>query len=61
MAFNTECLPVAPSLLGMVRLAISIPFVLVLMVIDGNMPTWHPSAVIPRAVPTFAFIPSLGA
>jgi lipopolysaccharide transport system permease protein len=60
MAFKTECLPVAASLLGLVPLAISIVFAVVMMTIDGNVPTWHALAVIPGIVMIFAFLAALG-
>lgn len=60
MAFKTECLPLASSLLGMVPLAISVVFAAVLLVLDGNFPTWHALAVLPGILLAFAFIASLG-
>jgi len=60
MAFKTECLPIAASMLGMIPLLISMPFALVLMLIDGNLPTWHVLAAIPGAMLVFAFVAALG-
>ncbi|MEO8542839.1 MAG: ABC transporter permease [Burkholderiaceae bacterium] len=60
MAFKTECLPLAATLLGLVPLAISVVFALVLMVIDGNTPTWHALAVIPGIVMIFLFLSAIG-
>lgn len=60
MAFKTECLPLAASMMGLVPLAISIVFALVLMLVDGNVPTWHALAAIPGLVLTFAFLAALG-
>lgn len=56
MAFKTECLPLAASMLGMVPLAISVVFAAVLMVLDGNWPTWHALVAIPGLLLTFAFL-----
>ena len=60
IAFKTECLPLAASLMGMVPLTISVAFAFVLLVVDGNPPTWHVVAAIPGIVLTFAFIAALG-
>lgn len=60
MAFKTECLPLAASILGLVPLTISIVFAAVLMAIDGNWPTWHALAVLPGLALTFAFLAALG-
>jgi lipopolysaccharide transport system permease protein len=60
MAFKTECLPVAASLLGLVPLAISIVFTLALMLVDGNLPTWHALLAIPGTVMIFGFLAALG-
>ncbi|MBA3771238.1 MAG: ABC transporter permease [Ramlibacter sp.] len=60
MAFKTECLPLAASILGMVPLSISVLFAFVLLMVDGNWPTWHALAVIPGVVLAFAFLAALG-
>jgi lipopolysaccharide transport system permease protein len=60
MAFKTECLPIAASLLGLVPLAVSIMFCLVLMTIDGNWPTWHAIIAIPGVLMIFAFLVTVG-
>ena len=60
MAFKTECLPVAASLLGLVPLGISAIFALLLMAFDGNTPTWHALAVIPGILMIFAFLTAVG-
>ncbi|WP_207765417.1 ABC transporter permease [Cuspidothrix issatschenkoi] len=56
IAFKTEVLPVASSLVGFVPLAVSILFLLILLVIDGNLPTWHVIIVIPVTIILFWFI-----
>jgi lipopolysaccharide transport system permease protein len=60
MAFKTECLPLAASLLGVVPLTVSICFVLLLMSIDGNPPTWHCVALVPAVVLMFGFLAAVG-
>ncbi|HEX2544599.1 MAG TPA: ABC transporter permease [Ramlibacter sp.] len=60
MAFKTECLPIAASLLGLVPLGVSVVFCLVLMSIDGNVPTWHAIAAIPGILLIFAFLAAVG-
>ncbi|WBY00716.1 ABC transporter permease [Ramlibacter tataouinensis] len=60
MAFKTECLPLASSMLGLVPLSISIVFALVLLTVDGNAPTWHALAAIPGVLLSFAFLAALG-
>ena len=56
MVFKTECLPLAATLMGLVPLSVSVVFVLVLMTVDGNMPTWHLLAVVPGVMLMFAFL-----
>ena len=41
MAFKTELVPIAAALVGLVSLAVSIVFLLVLLVVIGNLPSWH--------------------
>lgn len=60
MAFKTECLPVAASLLGIVPLVVSVAFTLVLLVVDGNTPTWHALMVLPGVLVIFAFLAAVG-
>jgi lipopolysaccharide transport system permease protein len=60
LAFKTECLPIAASLLGLVPLAVSVVFTLVLLTVDGNVPTWHALLVIPGIVLAFAFLAAVG-
>jgi lipopolysaccharide transport system permease protein len=60
MAFKTECLPLAASILGMVPLVISMAFAATLMVVDGNLPTWHALAVFAGVALSFAFLAALG-
>lgn len=60
MAFKTECLPVAASMLGLVPLTIAVVFTMVLMVLDGNVPTWHALVALAGIVMIFAFLAALG-
>jgi lipopolysaccharide transport system permease protein len=60
MAFKTECLPVAASMMGLVPLAVSIVVVVVLMFVDGQVPSWHALMVIPAVLMMFAFSAAVG-
>lgn len=60
MALKTECLPIAASMGGLVPLAVSVIFVSVLMIFDGNPPTLHALAVVPGVVLGFLFIAAIG-
>ena len=41
MAFKTELLPVAGALVGFISLAVSLSFLLILLIVSGNTPSWH--------------------
>jgi len=41
MAFKTELLPVTAALTGLVPLSVCLSFLALLLVVDGNMLTWH--------------------
>lgn len=41
MAFKTEVLPIAAVLTGILPLIVSLCFLVILLLADGNMPTWH--------------------
>lgn len=60
MAFKTECLPIASVMMGFIPLAVGISFVLLLMLVDGNLPTWHALAIVPAALMMFAFLAAVG-
>ncbi|MBI2193193.1 MAG: ABC transporter permease [Planctomycetes bacterium] len=60
MVFKTETLPIAASLTGLVPLAVSIVFMFILLLVDGNTPTWHVLLSIPCVVVHFLFIIALG-
>jgi lipopolysaccharide transport system permease protein len=60
MAFKTECLPIAASLMGLVPLTVSFVFALGLLVVDGNPPTWHALAAVVGILLTFCFLTAVG-
>lgn len=41
MAFKTELLPISAAFVGSISLSVSLFFLLILMVIEGNVPDWH--------------------
>lgn len=53
---KTEILTFTSSLTGMVPLAITLPFLLVLMFFDGNYPTWHTLYLLPAVILHVMFI-----
>lgn len=60
MAFKIECLPLAATLMGLIPLAVSLAFLLVLLPFDGNPPSWH-ALVVPFVVLlAFALVAGLG-
>lgn len=59
-AFKTELLTIAAALTGLVPLLVSLAFLVVLMFVDNNPPTWHALTVIPLVVLHFAFVIALG-
>lgn len=59
MAFKTELLPIAAALNGLPPLVVTLVFLAILVVADGNPPTWHALLVAPVVVLHFAFVISL--
>ncbi len=49
MSFKSELLPIASALTGLVSLAVSLCFLVILLVVDGNYLSWH-IVVIPVVV-----------
>lgn len=47
LAIKTEVLPVASALTGMLPLAVSLIFLLILLIANGQPPTWHALYLIP--------------
>ena len=60
MAFKVEILPIASVLVSIVPLLVSLFFLGMIMVFDGNMPTWHAFMVIPVVVIMYFFMFGLG-
>jgi lipopolysaccharide transport system permease protein len=60
IAFKTEVLPIASALTGLVSLIVSLGFLLILLVIDGNHPTWHSIFILPIMGLQFFLIIALG-
>ncbi len=60
LAFKSETLPIAAALLGLVPLAVSVVFVLILLAIDGNMPTWHAGLIVIIVMLQFLLVTALG-
>ena len=60
MAFKTEILPVSSVLVSIVPLVVSLGFLMVIMLFDGNIPTWHAIMVIPVIVLMYFFMFGLG-
>jgi lipopolysaccharide transport system permease protein len=60
IAFKTEVLPVASALTGLVSLVVSVGFLLILLVVDNNPPTWHSVFILPVIAIQFLLIISIG-
>jgi lipopolysaccharide transport system permease protein len=60
MAFKVEILPIASVLVSIVPLFVSLFFLGIIMVLDGNMLTWHAIMVIPVIVIMYFFMFGLG-
>lgn len=60
MAFKTELLPVAGALVGLIGLAVSSVFLVILMIYTGNSPSWHIVLLPVVVVAQFAWIIALG-
>ena len=41
MAFKTELLPISAAFIGLISLGVSLCFLLILTMVDGNAPSWH--------------------
>lgn len=55
MAFKTELLPIAASLTGTISLVVSLTFLLLLMLVSNNPPSWH-IVVLPMIVGLHFFL-----
>jgi len=60
VAIKAECLPLAAVLVGLIPLLVSLGFLLVLLMVDGNRPTWHALLALPAIAVMFAFVAALG-
>ncbi len=56
---NTDILPVVGCLMGIVQLVVSMLFLIVLMIVDGNPPTVHALYLFPHVAVQFLFVMSL--
>lgn len=59
VAFKNEILPIVAALTSLVTLLVSIFFLVILMFIDGNLPTWHMIFLIPTIAVMYMFMISL--
>lgn len=60
LAFKSEVLPIAAAATGIVPLGVSIVFLVILMIFDGNVPTWHVVWVPLVICLQFYFVAALG-
>jgi lipopolysaccharide transport system permease protein len=60
MAFKTELLPIAGALFGVINLVVSLSFLFILLVWNGNNITWHLLLLPMVILVQFAFAAALG-
>ena len=60
VVFKNELLPIAATLGSVVPTIVGLSFVLLLMCINGNYPTWHAVLVIPVVLLQLTFMAALG-
>ncbi|MCE5279253.1 MAG: ABC transporter permease [Planctomycetaceae bacterium] len=60
VVFKSESLPVAATVVSAVPFAVGLAFLFILLLIDGNYPTWHVVFLIPTIVLQFAFLMGIG-
>lgn len=60
MAFKTEILPIASTLVSIVPLLVSLVFLSVVMFFYGNLPTWHVLLIIPVIALMYFFMFGIG-
>lgn len=60
IVFKTETLPISATLIGIVPFCVGISFLLTLLIVDGNYPTWHVIGLIPVVFLQFGFLAGLG-
>jgi len=59
VAFKTEILPVVSVLSSTVTFGVTMAFLLVLMIADSNLPTWHALAVVPVLLVQYLFLTAM--
>ena len=55
VVFKSEALPYAAALTAIVPFAVGMIFLFILLLVDGNYPTWHVLAIFPLMILQFAF------
>lgn len=60
MPFKTELLPITAALTGILPLGVSLTFLAVLLIMDGNAPSWHAMLSVVVVLLQFLLIVSLG-
>ncbi len=60
LAFKTELLPIAGSLMGLVPLAVSMSYLAVLLVFDGTVPSLSWLVMVPVVVTQFLLVTGIG-
>lgn len=56
IVFKSETLPIASTLTSAIPFGVGMSFLLIIMIVDGNYPTWHIIALIPVIFLQFAFL-----
>jgi len=60
MALKTEILPISSILVSIVPLIVSLTFLAIIMLLDGNIPSWQALMVIPVIIIMYLFMFGLG-
>lgn len=60
LVFKSEGLCLAATLVSFVPVLVGLPFLAVLLIIDGNLPTWHALLVVPWLLVQFTFLAGVG-
>jgi len=60
IVFKTEIMPIASTLLAAVPFAVGMSFLMVLLILQKNYPTWHAIFLAPVVLLQFAFLAGLG-
>lgn len=59
IVFKVECLPIASTMIASVPFFVGMVFLEILLIIDGNYPSWHIVFLIPVMILQFAFLVGL--